>query len=602
MNYKGLFNLPNYPGGKIFGDYAGMQGASTTLSGIYVNNLREISPTTSHFACYDDASFFLKLIRGESNLGYRFYREGIYSGYVNIDQIIGNKIDSVFMPFLNTFISQDTPLSSLKEFAKVAFGNPDHINDIISPYPMNKTTIMHYLDNEFLTKLIYNPAKFIACDSFTTTEASEVSEESFGADDAEQLKAVLRKAHGRILADGVTYQKYTRLVLTVSDLLNEAGFAPRLRLLILYRLLEILERKLPQITEEELPDFFKNADLERLKEETRRKINDLDREDHEGLFRSKTDYGQKLILQTLPVFRILFGHPEYNVLANNKQDSWWKVITDKLKLAFGISQFKIIKTYVDRLQDEYAEDYEEFVNHQARREKHYRFNRMKEDFQTGVLYWLAICFILTIKSIGYGIFTEILLFCLNLSPYAFGTIILYILMEDYDLGTGKTCRSTFQLIYYLLKITFFEAALVMLTAYSAISLILSTPFYLFKSMLFHEKQTPVSASEDHPIFSYDSWLDFSLSILEFCFSSLILAWGINLLPFHALYLVSPLVISLSIEALRKGPGLIYYKLNNHYAISSHFILEKLNRAQHPKLTKYESWMPEFMSNYFNCTV
>jgi hypothetical protein len=157
----------------------------------------------------------------------------------------------------------------------------------------------------------------------------------------------------------------------------------------------------------------------------------------------------------------------------------------------------------------------------------------------------------------------------HLIPYLLAAGATLLLLKDNDLGTPETSKSTFRLMYDILKLSFFEGLSFLAPLYSAISILLGTPYTLLKKAIFSEKNQPWTlynvsngfkarcSWKQHLSnqFFYSSWLDLSLSLLELATSSYLMFYGLRIIPYFSVFLAAPFALSLAVETVRKGKDL-----------------------------------------------
>ena len=265
--------------------------------------------------------------------------------------------------------------------------------------------------------------------------------------------------------------------------------------------------------------------------------------DHEKLAGSYIDYGQWLIAQTTPLTRVLFGHAGYDVTQSPSNHSWHQTIVNKLKLLTGLSQFQLLRRYTHKLQAEYQDDYNIFQYAQKSRPLKYHWSQVFSDIMTAALGVFGFFLFLVGHTPPYQSVKPLFIGFYHLIPYLLAAGATLLLLKDNDLGTPETSKSTFRLMYDILKLSFFEGLSFLAPLYSAISILLGTPYTLLKKAIFSEKNQPWTlynvsngfkarcSWKQHLSnqFFYSSWLDLSLSLLELATSSYLMFYGLRII-------------------------------------------------------------------------
>ncbi|MEC7030657.1 MAG: hypothetical protein VXW87_03225, partial [Pseudomonadota bacterium] len=468
----------------------------------------------------------------------------------------------------------------------------------IPHYPGCRSTITDLENNEWLHRVLHNPAQFLACDKEQALSGSYVAEQHYGTKGDEGIilrenKGIFaQKFYSSQLGDCFEAQKVCP---RYSDLMNLGGFAPRLRFWILDKLLDIILIKVIR-AKFNVPAFFKDINSQKVAE-IKRNINDavakLKGRDSEKLEGRKIDFGFAIVMKTIPIFRLFLGHESYHTTRRAPSSSWYEAFVDYLKLIMGISQYKILSRYVNRMDNDFKEDYGVYEVAQKRRPLKYKWGLIKQDLciVAGLLLAYSLFIVQVVVSMKNPSIWVWLSYIAMVLPYVVGISALCIFMKDYDLGTYDTSdKTTLALFSDIFVLSVYKSLAYIIPIYSAISLLLATPFAMLRKVLLHTKASPwgyekkddqatfweIAWENLRHVFYYNGLVDILLTVLE-TISSLVIFDFFSFSP--VLYACCALLLcTLTRELVTKGKGLIYYKFKNHAQICSqsmHFSLPKL---------------------------
>ena len=141
-------------------------------------------------------------------------------------------------------------------------------------------------------------------------------------------------------------------------------------------------------------------------------------------------------------------------------------------------------------QTEYQDDYNIFQSAQKSRPLKYHWGEVFSDVKTVALGVFGFFLFLVGHTPPYQSVKPLFIGFYHLIPYLLAAGATLLLLKDNDLGTPETSKSTFRLMYDILKLSFFEGLSFLAPLYSAISILLGTPYTLLKKAIFSEKNQP----------------------------------------------------------------------------------------------------------------